>query len=75
MNRFVERASDFQIILVIEQEDGRLYPLTDTIPQCLLPICNQTWLRWQLNALEKAGAKGNGSAFKTSLYLILIILM
>ena len=53
-----EKTSEFQVIIAIDFDDGRLFPLTENLPQCLLPIGNEKILRLQLNALEKFGATG-----------------
>jgi NDP-sugar pyrophosphorylase family protein len=49
---------EFQIIIAVDYDDGHLFPLTENLPKCLLPIANQTLLRMQLNILESFGAKG-----------------
>ena len=52
------KTSEFQVVIAIDFDDGRLFPLTENLPQCLLPIGNEKILRLQLNALEKFGATG-----------------
>ena len=54
-----EKSSEFQVVIAVDYDDGRLFPLTENSPLCLLPIGNETILRLQLNALEKFGATGN----------------
>lgn len=51
-------SAEFQVIIAIDFDDGRLFPLTENLPQCLLPIGNEKILRLQLNSLEKCGATG-----------------
>ena len=50
------RPSEFQVIIALDTDDGRLFPLTENSPLCLLKICNIPLLRLQLNSLEKFGA-------------------
>jgi NDP-sugar pyrophosphorylase family protein len=50
------RAPEFQVVVIVNCEDNRLSPLTDTIPKCLLPIANRCLLFYQLEVLEKSGA-------------------
>ena len=52
------RVAEFQVIISIDFDDGRLYPLTESLPECLLPICNERLLFFQLYHLEKCGATG-----------------
>ena len=52
---------EFQSIIIIEDgsgsdDDDRLFPLTENIPRCLLPICNRPMLHYQLDQLVLSGA-------------------
>jgi NDP-sugar pyrophosphorylase family protein len=42
----------------VGKEDGRMLPLTEEIPKCLLPLANTPILLHQLAALEQAGLGG-----------------
>ena len=48
---------EFQAVLIIDYDDGRLFPLTE--PKCLLPICNKRLLAYQLDTLIQSGVAGN----------------
>jgi hypothetical protein len=53
------RSPDFQTIIVVDLDDGRLFPLTeDGVPRCLLPVANRPLLAYQLDALRKFRAVG-----------------
>jgi len=58
MDSFVEqRAVELQAIIIVEQDDGRMYPIvhSEAIPKCLLPIANRELLAYQLDVLAKSG--------------------
>ena len=55
---FSKRA-EFQVVIIIEYDDGRMFPLTEVNPKCLLPLANKQLLTYQLDMLEKSGATGN----------------
>ena len=43
-------------MLIVDYDDGRLFPLTDgTYPKCLLPVANRKLLAYQLDLLCKSG--------------------
>lgn len=44
------------ILLIIDGDDGRMYPLTEDRPKCLLPFANKHLLSYQLELLDKCGA-------------------
>ena len=50
-----ERNEEFQAVLVVEYDDGRMYPIVEDIPKCLLPIANRPLLAYQLDMLVKSG--------------------
>ena len=52
------RFPDYQAIIIVDYDDGRLFPLTDGCPKCLLPIANRRLLAYQLDLLSKSGALG-----------------
>jgi NDP-sugar pyrophosphorylase family protein len=49
------RKTSYQAIIVVEQDDGRVYPLVDDAPKCLLPLANRKLLAYQLDVLAKSG--------------------
>lgn len=40
----------------MDYDDGRLFPLTEEVPKCLLPIANRKILGYQLDLLQNCGA-------------------
>lgn len=52
------RDSEFQVVLIVDYDDGRLFPLTENTPKCLLPIANRRLLAYQLDMLTKSGVAG-----------------
>lgn len=48
--------ASLQVIIVVDYDDGRMFPITEEIPKCLLPIANRPILAYQLDLLEKSGA-------------------
>jgi NDP-sugar pyrophosphorylase family protein len=51
------RGPEFQAVIVVDY-DNRLFPLTESIPTCLLPIANKKLLAYQLDMLVKSGVGG-----------------
>jgi len=49
------RVPEFQVIIIIDQEDGRLFPLAVNTPRCLLPIANRKLLSYQLDMIVQSG--------------------
>lgn len=49
---------EFQVIVIVEDDDGRLFPLTQDIPKCLLPIANRPLLAYTLDTIRNSGALG-----------------
>lgn len=49
------RAPEYQVVLIIEYDDGRMFPLTETTPKCLLPIANKPLLAYQLDMFTRSG--------------------
>eukprot|EP00596_Hydrurales_sp_CCMP1899_P006853 CAMPEP_0119040746 /NCGR_PEP_ID=MMETSP1177-20130426/10741_1 /TAXON_ID=2985 /ORGANISM="Ochromonas sp, Strain CCMP1899" /LENGTH=392 /DNA_ID=CAMNT_0007006067 /DNA_START=122 /DNA_END=1299 /DNA_ORIENTATION=- len=49
------RFPEYQAVLVVELDDGRLFPLTEGCPKCLLPLANRKLLAYQLDLLSKSG--------------------
>ena len=45
----------FQAVLLVEIDDGRMYPLVDDSPKCLLPLANRKLLAYHLDVLAKSG--------------------
>lgn len=68
--------SPLQVIIVVDYDDGRMFPITEDVPKCLLPIANRPILAYQLDILEKSGATDvfvvcpNEFASKISQFLI-----
>ncbi len=52
------RGPEFQVVIIIEGDDGRLFPLTEGSHKCFLPIANRSVLSYQLDLLCKCGASG-----------------
>eukprot|EP00981_Chlorochromonas_danica_P005946 scaffold1243_cov173-Ochromonas_danica.AAC.7 len=48
------RDPEFQAVIIVEYDDGRLFPLTESIPKCLLPVANRPLLAYQLDMLLKS---------------------
>ena len=49
------RHCTFQAVIMVDVDDGRLYPLVDNTPKCLLPVANRKLLAYQLDMLAKSG--------------------
>lgn len=47
-----------QVVIIVDYDDGRLFPLTEEIPKCLLPVANRKILGYQLDMLQSCGATG-----------------
>ena len=45
----------FQAVVLCDLDDGRMYPLVDDSPKCLLPLANRKLLAYQLDVLAKSG--------------------
>ena len=45
------------MVIIIDYDDGRMFPLTEEIPKCLLPVANRPLLGFQLDMLAKSGAE------------------
>lgn len=58
------RNFSYQVIIAVTYDDGRLFPLTEDCPKCLLPIANRILLAYQLDVLKKSGASGLWLIFK-----------
>jgi hypothetical protein len=52
------RSPEFQAVIIVDYDDGRLFPLTENTPKCLLPIANRKLLAYQLDMLAKSGVVG-----------------
>jgi translation initiation factor eIF-2B subunit epsilon len=52
------RSPEFQAVIIVDYDDGRLFPLTNNTPCCLLPIANRKLLAYQLDMLAKSGIVG-----------------
>lgn len=48
--------SEFQVILCVEDDDGRLFPLTSEFPKCLLPVANRPLLAYTMDTIRSSGA-------------------
>lgn len=47
--------SEFQVVILAGGTGHRMYPLTESVPKALLPVCNRPLLNYQIELLEKAG--------------------
>eukprot|EP00475_Leptophrys_vorax_P045144 TRINITY_DN9290_c0_g1_i3.p1 TRINITY_DN9290_c0_g1~~TRINITY_DN9290_c0_g1_i3.p1 ORF type:complete len:508 (-),score=132.42 TRINITY_DN9290_c0_g1_i3:243-1766(-) len=47
--------AEFQAVILAMEHESRLSPIVDTIPKCLLPICNRPLISFQLELLRRAG--------------------
>mmetsp|Transcript_11886 Transcript_11886/g.17969 ORF Transcript_11886/g.17969 Transcript_11886/m.17969 type:complete len:485 (-) Transcript_11886:169-1623(-) len=57
MDSFVDKhPPTYQAIISVNYDDGRLFPLTEEGPVCLLPVGNTPLLSLQLNTLKMSGA-------------------
>ena len=54
----LSRTPEYQAVVIVDYDDGRLFPLTEGFPKCLLPIANRSLLAYQLDILSKSGAQG-----------------
>ncbi len=52
------RSPEYQAVIVVDYDDGRMFPLTESIPKCLLPIANRKLLAYQLDMLSKSNVIG-----------------
>lgn len=52
------RAPEFQAIIYVDFDDGRMFPLLENYPKCLLPVMNRELLAFQLDLLSKSGVLG-----------------
>jgi dTDP-glucose pyrophosphorylase len=57
------RAPEYQAVLIVDYDDGRMFPLTEDIPKCLLPVGNRRLLAYQLDMLAKSGIAGELVAY------------
>jgi len=60
----IQTVPEFQVVLVIDYDDGRMFPLTEDLPKCLLPVANRKLLSYQLDTLHKSGAAGEYCTLK-----------
>jgi hypothetical protein len=65
----LNRTTEYQVVIIIEYDDGRMFPLTEDRPKCLLPIANNSLLSYQLDMLERSGA--TGLLFLIQIYILL----
>lgn len=52
------RGPEFQAVFIIDYDDGRMFPLTEDTPKCLLPVGNRRLIAYQLDMLAKSGVAG-----------------
>lgn len=50
--------TEFQAVIITEDEADRFYALTEDKPKALLPIANKPMIYYPLTYLENAGFKG-----------------
>jgi NDP-sugar pyrophosphorylase family protein len=71
-SEYVEtRHPEYQVVIIVDFDDGRLFPLTEQTPKCLLPIANKKLLAYQLDMLTKSGVAGKFS-FNCILHALVI---
>ena len=59
MEASVEYAkSEYQVIIIVDDESARLYPLANEMPKCLLPVANRPMLAYTLDSIRNSGALG-----------------
>lgn len=54
-----DRCFGYQVIIAVTYDDGRLFPLTEDCPKCMLPVANRVLLSYQLDVLKQSGASGS----------------
>lgn len=59
MEDTVTRNPEFQAVIIVDYDDGRLFPLTESVPRCLLPVVNRPLISYQLDMLAKSNIAGN----------------
>lgn len=65
LNDLVElRNPEYQVIIIIDAENGRLNPMTMNTPRCLLPVANRRILSYQIDLLIKCGVYGKLIIFR-----------
>ena len=71
------RFPEYQAVIIVDNDDGRLFPLTEGCPKCLLPVANRRLLAYQLDLLSKSGALGTSQmdSFTRSIICISIIII
>lgn len=47
---------EYQVVIVVEPDNGKLFPLTEKTPRCVLPLANRPMLHFQLDLLISSGA-------------------
>ncbi|RYH29575.1 hypothetical protein EON65_08020 [archaeon] len=52
------RDPEYQAVIIVEYDDGRLFPLTESIPRCLLPVANKPLISYQLDMLANSNIAG-----------------
>ena len=55
---FDSRGPEFQAVIIVDYDSGKMYPLTETLPKCLLPVANRKLLAYQLDMLAKSSISG-----------------
>ena len=49
---------ELQAVILAGGEGSKMFPLTEGLPKCLLPIANMPMIWYVVNYLEKSGLKG-----------------
>ncbi len=65
---------EFQAVILAGGAGNRLYPLSEGVPKCLLPIANRSLLAYQLELLERSGKfAGNRTNLHIYVYPIHVV--
>lgn len=67
------RFPEYQAVIIVDNDDGRLFPLTEGCPKCLLPIANRRLLAYQLDLLSKSGALGTHGHFLITFVVLTLL--
>ena len=51
-------ALELQPVILAAGEGSKMYPLTENIPKCLIPIGNMPMIWYVVNHLERSGFQG-----------------
>jgi len=55
VHQFAKETTEFHVVILGHEDSGALYPLTDEMPLCLLPVAGRPFLFYQLESFRAAG--------------------